>query len=395
MHRALRAWRGANEARNLTFLFVLGLGALASGAQAQVPSAQLQEEVRTGSVWDESGMLTWVVGMSLYEDSLLLVLDGMDQAIKVFDWSGDPVGQIGRPGSGPGEFRDPRSVGVRNDTIFVLNVGTRSLNLLTISGHELARFRLPPITVAGGIRSVGGPSGVFPDGTFLGLASSSRPYLYKERSEYSIPILKLGRSGEILDTLGFHREFTGRKFDLPGGIAQAYFLPSETPSDVFGFSTELGIVAVGEAFPEGRDSQYRITAIRQTGDTIFSRLYSFHPQQMPGETKTALALEFGPMAEESRSLREALEEAYAARRCIPPISSIRIDRDGRYWVAREEIPGEPVQWEVLSARGEPEFRVKVPAGVWISLASGDLLWTVERDDLGVPFVVRYRILVPN
>jgi hypothetical protein len=374
---------------------LIGLGLSPPVAQAQVPIAQLREEVRYGSVWDEDSMLTWVLGVSLYGDSLLLVLDGRDEAIKVFDWSGEPIGQIGRPGSGPGEFSAPGSVGVRNDTVFVRNAGTRSLNLLTISGDELARFRLPPIPVAGGVRSVVGPSGMFPDGTFLGLASASYPYLYREHTEYSIPILKLGRTGEILDTLGFRREFKGRKFDLPGGVAQAYFLPPETPGDDSDFSTVLGIIAVAEGFPEGHDNQYRITAIRHTGDTIFSRLYPFQPQRYTSEQRTALALAFGPMAERSRRLREALEEAYAGRPYIPPVSRIRIDCNGRLWVGREWVPGEPVMWEVLSAMGEPQFRVEAPAGVGISLASGDHLWTVERDELDVWYVVRYRILVPD
>ncbi len=374
---------------------LIGHGLAASIAQAQVPTAQLREDIRYGSVWDEDSMLSWVLGLSLYGDSLLLVLDGMDQAIKVFDWSGEPIGQIGRPGSGPGEFRAPGSVRVRNDTIFVRDGGTRSLNLLNISGDELARFTLAPITVAGGIRSVLGPSGMFPDGTFLGLASSSRPYLYKERTEYSIPILKLGRTGEILDTLGFHREFKGRKFDLPGGIAQAYFLPPETPGDDYDFSTELGIVAVAEGFPEGHDTQYRITAIRHTGDTIFSRLYPFQPQRYTREMRAALALAFGPMAERSRRLRDALEEAFAARRYIPPVSRIRIDCDGRLWVGREWVPGEPVVWEVLSPQGDPLFNIELPAEVSLGISSGDLLWTVERDEMDVRYVVRYRILLPD
>lgn len=395
MNRFLqRAWRVPHFTIPC-FGLLIGLGVSESVAQAQVPTAQLREEVRYGSVWDEDSMLSWVLGVSLYGDSLLLVLDGMDRAIRVFDWSGEPIGRIGRPGSGPGEFRAPGSLRVRNDTIFVRDGGTRSLNLLNISGKELARITLPTITVAGGIRSVHGPSGMFPDGTFLGLASSSRPYLYKERSEYTIPILKLGRTGEILDTIGFRREFKGRKFDLPGGVAQTYFLPPETPGGESDFSTDLGIVAVAEGFPEGHDAQYRITAIRHTGDTIFSQLYPFQPQRYTSEQRTALALAFGPMAERSRRLREALEEAYAARPHIPPVSRIRIDCDGRYWVGREWVPGESVMWEILSAMGEPQFRLEAPPGVGISLASGDLVWTVERDELDVWYVVRYRLLLPD
>ena len=374
---------------------LIGLGLSASVVQAQVPTAQLREEIRYGSVWDEDSMLSWVVGISLYEDSLLLVLDGHDQAIKVFDWSGEPVGQIGRPGSGPGEFRDPGSVRVRNDTIFVRNVGTASLNLLNISGDELARFTLPPISVAGGIRSVPGPSGMFPDGTFLGLASSSRPYLYKERAEYSIPILKLGRTGEILDTLAFHREFTGKRVHLPEVMAQPYLVPPPTPPDAYAFSTDLGIVAVAEGFPEGHGTQYRVTAIHHTGDTIFSRLYPFQPQRITREKRTALALAFGPMAERSRRLRKVLEEAYAARPHMPPVSGIRIDRDGRFWVGREWVPGEPVGWEVLSPQGDPLFSIELPAGVSLGASSGDHLWTLEKDELGVRFIVRYQILLPE
>lgn len=386
-------WVGSSNVSCLVVLIVIGSSTPV--AQAQVPTAQLQEEIRYGSVWDEDSMLSWVVGMSLHGDSLLLILDGHDEAIKVFDWSGEPVGQIGRPGSGPGEFRTPRSLRVRNDTIFVLNAGTRSLNLLTISGDELARFRLPPIPVTGGVRSVVSPSGMFPDGTFLGLASASRPYLFKEHSEYSFPILKIGRNGEVLDTLAFHREFTGKRVHLPQVMAQPYLVPPPKTGDAYSFSTQSGIIAVAEGFPEGQDTQYRITAIHQTGDTIFSRLYSFQPQRITKEQRTALALRFGPMAQRSRRLRDVLEEAYATRPYIPPVSGIRIDRDGRFWVGREWVPEEPVVWEVLSPQGDPLFNIEFPAGVSPGVVSGNHLWAVERDEMDVRYIVRYRIVFPE
>ncbi|MFC1662035.1 6-bladed beta-propeller [Gemmatimonadota bacterium] len=347
-------------------------------------------------MWDEDQILGWVLGLALYGDSLLLVLDGTDHAIKVFDWPGEPVGRIGREGGGPGEFRNPGSVRVRNDTIFVTNAATAHLILLNISGEELARFTVPPITLADGTRSVRGPSGMFPDGTFFAPPQASRPYLMKELSEYPIPILKVGRTGEVLDTLGFQRDFTGKRIRLPEVMPEPYLLPTKRRPDILTFSAALGVVAVAEPSPEGPDDHYRITAIHHTGDTIFSRLYPFQPQRIRREMRTTLALRFGRLAEESRRLREAFEGAYAAWPHHPPVSDISIDRDGRYWVGREAVPGEPILWEVLSAQGEPQFRVEAPEGVRrIRLASGDHVWAVERDDLGVAYIVRYRILFPG
>jgi len=379
----------------LPFLgFLLGLGMSGSIAQAQVPTAQLREEVRIGSVWDPDRMLTLVGGLAVYGDSLLLVLQTFDHAIRVFDWSGEPVGRIGRYGSGPGEFRNPVSVGVRNDTIFVRDTGSGSLVLLNISGDELARFSFPGIVVAEGFGAIRGPVGIFPDGTFLGIVTSLMPQAMEERQEYHLPTLKVGRSGEVLDTLCLHRMWTGRTIrpeSGPGVIS----LPGERPSEIAAYSAARGIVAVADPLPQGHEAQYRITSIHHTGDTIFSRLYTFQPRRIRGETKAALVLDRLPSAEKSARVRTAVEEAIEALPYVPPVSRLRIDRDGRFWVGREKVPGEPVLWEVLSPLGEPLFRVELPAAVYLSRASGDLLWTEEEDDLGVPFIVRYRILIPD
>ncbi len=380
----------------LLFLgFLLGPAASGSIAQAQVSTAPLREEVRVGSVWDQDRMLTDVGGIAVYGDSLLLVLERIDHAIKVFDWSGEPVGQIGRYGSGPGEFRDPTTLHVRNDTIFVRNVGAASLVLLNILGEELARFTFPWITVADGTGVIRGPSGMLPDGTFLGYVTASRPQLFEDRKDYYLPTLKISPSGEVLDTLAMRRRTTGRCISATEIGRPRFRLPAETPSDIGVTSSGLGIVATAEPFPPGHEAHYRITSINHTGDTVFSRLYSFQPQRIKGDQLTALALAYSRSVRDSRRVRNEVEKAYAARPYVSPVSRLRIDSDGRFWVAREEVPGQPILWEVLTRLGEPLFRVELSAGVRLWFTSGDLLWAEERDDLGVPFIVRYRILIPD
>lgn len=370
-------------------LLALGLPGLM--AQAQVPDVQLEEEVRVGSVWDDDRMLADVGGVAVFGDSLLLVLDRIELTIKVFDWEGDPVTRIGRYGSGPGEFKFPYRLRVRNDTIFVSNGGSGTLMLLNIDGDELTRLSFPRITVAGGTRIAKGPSGILPDGALLGIPGATRPYLMEDGKEYHPPILKVGSSGQILDTLCVWREIRGGSISTPGLQFPKFSLPAETPSDIYATSSSAGLVAVAEPVPPGHEAQYRITSIRHTGDTIFSRLYDFEPRRLDRQMGISLALENSRYAKESQRILEAMAEAYAARRYVPPVSGLRIDSAGRIWVAGEKVPGEPVQWQVLTPLGEPLFRIQIPAGVRLWYTSGDLIWLEERDELGVPFIVRYRI----
>jgi len=370
---------------------ILFLGTSVSVAEAQVPTAELREEARVGSVWDEDRMLAQVGSVAVYGDSLLLVIDRFDDAIKIFDWSGEPVGQIGRRGQGPGEFHAPGQMKVRNDTIFVVNAGSRSLILLDISGKELARFSLPFITVGEGTSGIPAPSGLFPDGTFLGMPTARMPQMEREDREYHLPVLKVGRSGEILDTLALYRSFSGKILRVPDPVP----LPAELPSDLATASSTLGIVAIAQPSPPDVGARYRITSIRHTGDTIFSRLFDFQPQRISREMKAALAQDYGGIALRSQRVMDALVEAYGARPHLPPVSGLHIGLDGRIWVRRESVPGGPIHWEVLGQQGDRQFRLGLPDGVLLRLASADHLWIEEKDDLGVPFIVRYRIEVPT
>lgn len=382
----------------ILFLFIAichrSVNPTALGAQARPPLAQIQKEVRIGSMWDEEEALTQINKIASYGDSLLLVLEGIEHAIRVYDWDGNLVNRLGRFGNGPGEFRHPASLQVIGDTILVQNNGTRSLIFLRIDGEEIERLSYAPIVVASGTRAVMVPTGILPDGTFLGVPTASRPQFEKERTEYAYPIMKLSRTGTVLDTLALVKTWIGRRFhDPPSGTRPAH-LPSPQASDVTAWSATVGLVAVADLAPRGGDHQYRLTAIRHTGDTVFNRFYPFEPQRMSRSVIEAHVRDTW-LARRSARWRDAVERAYSEFPFQRPVTMLRIDPESRIWVARERVPGQPRRWDVLNPQGAPLFSVEFAVGSVLRLVRGDRIWLEERNEFDVPFIVRYRVLPPR
>jgi hypothetical protein len=96
----------------------------------------------------------------------------------------------------------------------------------------------------------------------------------------------------------------------------------------------------------------------------------------------------------------------------PPVSGLNVARDGRIWVrvttASEPIPEaerdeqlenrppvrryrDPVEYEVFEKDGTFLGRIKFPPRVSWMEADGDVVWYLQRDDDGLPAVVRARI----
>ena len=55
--------------------------------------------------------------------------------------------------------------------------------------------------------------------------------------------------------------------------------------------------------------------------------------------------------------------------------------------------GEPrTEWWVLDPEGAPLARTLTPSGVTVRAISSDAVWGVERDELDVEYIVRYRLV---
>ena len=76
-------------------------------------------------------------------------------------------------------------------------------------------------------------------------------------------------------------------------------------------------------------------------------------------------------------------------RCAVMLS---FDLDGEtLWIAREPYSTPTQLWQVHDRNGEPLAFVPLPAGIDVQVIEGDAVWAVVQDELGVPYVVRYRV----
>jgi len=94
-----------------------------------------------------------------------------------------------------------------------------------------------------------------------------------------------------------------------------------------------------------------------------------------------------------RQFRKVLERAYGSVGFFPPVGgTVRAAAEGTTWVlVRTGV--ESSVWEVLDESGRSVARVDRPRGS-IRWADAESLWFVERDELDVPYLVRYLIRRP-
>ncbi len=380
---------------SLALLLLLSPIGCQGGVESKsLPAATLQEEIRIGSVNDPDLSLSKVGGVAVYGDTLVLVLQTFENAVRLFDWSGNPVGRIGRGGSGPGEFRRPAGISVIGDTVLVRDNGSNSLAFLSVEGEEMGRVSFPSIVVGEGTGVIRGPSGLFPDGTYLGTVTAFQPSAFQPGSTVDLPMLRIAETGETIDTLSIISMAVGSVIQAPE-IGLPYIILPVRDIPLTAAAPQLGMVVVADPFPSGHPGSFRVTTVYFTGDTLFSRLYPFTPLRIEGELKESLVQKALPEERQSARVRALILKGLEAYPYLTPVSSLAVDVDGRIWVGREEAPSKPVGWDVFDPSGEGLFRVTLPPDSRFAWASANILFTVEQDSLDVPYVVRYRLSVPR
>jgi hypothetical protein len=355
-----------------------------------LPTREVRPDLTIGSLNHPHLAFSRIGDLSVGPDGNLYVLEAMDVQIVVVDPTGQFVGRIGRRGAGPGEFRSPAGIGWIGDTLWVMDAGARRVTYFL--GSEVVRTEAYPAVPMGPGENL---AALYPlaKGEYLGVLANT-PSTGDPAGMRPFPLLRIDAAGVVKDTLALLRE----SYPLRIRIATTTGYISTSPL-VHDFPLHRvsrdgdRVVVLDRPIAEGNLNRATITWVRSSGDTIRVRHLTSRPVPITDRQWEARVEERFQSASRSRLSRQDYLRALRRPPSFPPASGFVIARDGRYWLAREDILGEAERrWVALDGEGKPLFEVRLPRRFQLHEAMENALWGVMLDDLGVPWIHRYSIL---
>lgn len=393
-----RIRRVVGEATFLTILTVVP-AAMHVTASAQGPSSvgRLRRELRIGSVNEDSLALSRVGSLVVGREGSIYVSQPQEATIKVFDSQGGYRADIGRDGGGPGEFRNLTGMGWLGDTLWVADSRLRRVSFFSPDGTYWGSMPLDYVPAG---RS-GVPIAV--DGLLQGAAVVGQPVVETQlalgRQLAEMPIVLMNGSGTTI-TLAV-RDLRRFRYlvQTERGVTVSTYQPLDDSPLVQTAPNGASVVVVERsAATHPDDSQFRVTKLLPTMDTVFSRQVDYVPVRVPASVLDSV---LNRAVESIRRLYGNLRDARSGARAAlylpkfyPPVTSIAVSSEGTVWLRREAMAADSVHWDVLDGRsGRLLTTVTAPAGLEIFEVQRDRLWGVETDQFDVPYVVGYAILV--
>lgn len=278
------------------------------------------------------------------ESGRIYALDGTAPRVVVFGEEGDYVGTLGREGGGPGEFRNPSALTVREDGVLVVwDTGRGVLSRWSPEGELLGEKSAPTVSYWGpGLHLFAGR---------LVTVTSRRSRTARRQ------MLVEARLG---DTVGTRTDTT-----VLSTVRQEMSMVNlpcvQTPMPRV-LEPTIAWTASGAAVYAVNGTGYRIDVFRG-GDLARSiRRPTVAPIDVTSEMAVARArLQYrGFLSKCGISAEQLVEEVGHAER-ITPIRWLTVDPDGRLWVTRGAGHLAAERVDVLSADGRYLETLEVPA----------------------------------
>lgn len=366
-------------------------------AQAAPPPWRAVRDARAG-VGDGPGALTAISYLSVGRDNNVYVSQPQDAVVRVYDARGRFLRKLGRRGEGPGEFQAPGILGWRGDTLWVADGRLARISLFGPGGafvRSVTFTRVGPITdnrpnVAGSL---------FADGSVLGLWQAPLPVLSGPRA-VSVPLVRFTAGGQPVNVVARvprKNEFV----ELRSGTGISYAPQPFTDSPLWAPSPDgSGIVVVTRGVATaGRRATFAVRKFHFSGRQLFATAHAYTPRPLAAAAVNRVVEQHVEGLSNARwktppegALRRMIRGALYRPRYVPPVTGLTVGRDGTVWLRREETGAAAVAWDVLDAAGRRVARVALPTGLEVLYADRTQVWGVERDELDVPTLVRFRVV---
>jgi hypothetical protein len=354
---------------------------------------RLRENLRIGSINQVNYSLGEVQRIAVDATGRMAVTQPRSFEVRMFSSDGRYIRTIGKQGSGPGEFRRVGGVGFRGDTLWVADAALSRITMFSPAGEVLNTLTVTGPSVEGSIRpSI--PYAITSDGSLLGeviAGDSSRVYM--------IPLVRMNRSGGMIGTFGNVRIHPGIKVtaELNG---QPLVVSSAGPIQQRGLwdpaPNNGEVVIVDRPAPTSNArSTFRVQRFSASGAMVLDVSIPYSPKEIPAATRDSLYSTGLNTSELSFALPPTINEEYVrqlrAFRYDVPVTNLVVGRDGTIWLRRESLGLRNVQWLILDPQGRQIGQITTPAGLTILEAERDQVWGVIKDELEVPYVVRYSV----
>jgi hypothetical protein len=369
--------------------------------------AVLEPELRIGAFEGEDHeMFGRVQALAVSGEGAIYVMDGQVPALRKYSADGAYLGTFGRSGGGPGEYQQPDGgLGVLPDgRVVVRDPGNARLQVYSPDGDAVTTWRI---------------RGGFNTSNPLVVDTAGRVHT-QVLLDPEVPVTEW-RSGMVA-----YDPVTGE----PGDTLPAPVWDFEAPrlvaqrSDAGGTNTSVNSVPFSPsptwAFSPlghmvgGLSTRYAIDQYLADG-TVFRIERTYEP----------VAVQAGEKADREARTRWGMRQTQPDWRwngpaipdLKPPFQRIFTGRDGRLWVLLHQ-PGEPIPPDQIDEPRTPDARpparwrepiafdvfeadgtylglIRAPAGFTTSpspVFDGDRVWAVVRDELEVPYVVRFRVV---
>jgi len=391
-----RPWREV-VSRPLALLLLCAFQVSSALGQPATPRIRILEELRLSAASEDFPEVTRVyVGPA----SQIMIPLAADLQVRLYDATGKRLSNVGRRGGGPGEFLFLGTSGWVHDTIWIADPQQLRTTFVSPDYRILRSERFPRGWISGVQR--GGEIETFAPLAILNSGSLFGQVRWVPRDERGV-------AGEPEQAFGL-RQADGTirvVLRIPSGksapwaittFACCVFNVPFAPRPQYAIASNGQLLAeLAVPLPTERDGRFRVTVLRVTGDTVFSKLYPYRGEPIPQRARdSALARVVpnpGHLVNVPPDLPDRIREE--ARSRMPswsaPLEAPVLGLDGTVWIEyRAQREGR--LYLILDDRGEPIGELLVPPSTRVRQATASRIWVTETDADGLSDVVRYRVI---
>lgn len=333
---------------------------------------RLEEDLRIGSAEIEGPELFGNVG-GLAVDELGRIYVGESQAseIRVFGADGAHVRTIGRKGGGPGEFEAISGMGWGPDgNLWVMDHTNSRFSVFDTTGAYVTSHRRP-----GGFVIIPWPGGFDRNGRVYDATGIPGP------DRFTTALIRYTADMTPADTFRIP-EYDAETFDMSddGGRRRMSAAVPFAPAQGWTLDAD-GNVWIGTS------DRYRIHRVTFAGDTVAAVERRYTPVAVTEEEKDERIERFEWFTRQGGEIQRS-----RIPNVKPAFGSFFADDEGYLWVTANRPADAPAGLDVFDPDGR--FLGTVTGGGELMsppVIAGDMLYAVVRDELEVPYVVRYRI----